>query len=125
MRERRLGEDVVGEPVRELRHRVRRARRDDQQVGARQVEVDVIAGRAPREGAKRLGGDKALGAGRDEGHDVVALLDEQPAELARLVGGDAARHPQQDAGHPRMMPTYELYEYFSMPWETSSRAIVR
>ena len=66
VRERRLGEDVVGEAVRELRERVRRARGDDEQVGARQVEVDVVAGRPAREGAKGLGGDEPLGAGRDE-----------------------------------------------------------
>ena len=99
---------LSAEPVRELRERVRRARRDDEQVGARQVEVDVVARRTPRERPKRLGGDEALGARRDERHDVVALLDEQPAELARLVGGDAAGHPQEDAGHARMMPTFEL-----------------
>ena len=99
MRERRLGEDVVGEPVRELRERVRRARRDEQQVGARQVEVDVLAGGPARERAKRLGGDEALGAGRHERHDVVPGLDEQAADLAGLVGGDAAGDPEQDAGH--------------------------
>ncbi len=101
MRERRLGQDVVGEPVGELGERVRRARRDDEQVGARQVEIDVVSRRTPRERAKRLGGDEALGAGRDQRNDVVALLDEQPAQLARLVGGDAAGHPQEDAGHAR------------------------
>ena len=108
MGERSLGEDVVGEPVRELGERVRRAGRDDEQVGARQVEVDVVSRRTPRERPKRLGGDEALGARRDEGNDLVALLDEQPAQLARLVGGDAAGHPQEDAGHARMMPTLEL-----------------
>ena len=53
--ERRLGEDVVGEAVRELRERVRRARRDEEQVGAGQMEVDVLAGRPARERAERLG----------------------------------------------------------------------
>ncbi len=106
MCERSLGEDVVGEPVRELGERVGRAGRDDEQVGARQMEVDVVSRRTPRERAKRLGGDEALGARRDERNDLVALLDEQPAQLARLVGGDAAGHPQEDAGHARMMPTY-------------------
>ncbi len=43
MRECRLGEDIVGDAVRELRERVRGARRNDQQVGARQVLVDVVA----------------------------------------------------------------------------------
>ena len=105
MRERRLGEDVVGEPVRELRERVRGARRDDEDVGARQVEVDVVAGGAPRERRERLGRDEALGAGRHERHDVVPVLDEQPAELARLVGGDPTRHSQEDAGHRKRLPT--------------------
>ena len=89
------------------------------------MEIDVVARRPSRERAKRLGGYKALGTRRDEGNDVMALLDEQPAQLARLVGGDAAGHPQEDAGHARMMPTYLEYAYFSMPSETSSRAMVR
>ena len=50
MSESGLGEDVVGDPVRELRERVRRARRDDEQIGARQVRVGILvhagAGRA-------------------------------------------------------------------------------
>ena len=99
VRERRLGEDVVGEPVRELRERVRRARRDEQQVGAREVEVHVL-GRGPAgERAEGLGGDEALGAGRHERHDVVPALDQQTADLAGLVGGDAPCNPKQDAGH--------------------------
>ena len=71
-----------------------------------EVEVDVVSRRTPRERLKRLGGDEALGARRDEGNDLVALLHEQPAQLARLVGGDAAGHPQEDAGHARMMPDF-------------------
>ena len=109
MRERRLGEDVVGEPVRELGQRVRRARRDDEQVGAREMEIDVVPRRPPGERPERLGRDEALGAGRDERHDVVAVLDEQPAQLARLVGGDATGHAEQDAGHAEMMPTHRGY----------------
>ena len=109
MRERGFGEDVVGEAVRELGQRVRRARGDDEQVGAREVEIDVVAGRAPREGAERLGRHEPLGAGRHERNDLVSFLDEQPAQLARLVGGDAAGHPKEDAGHARMMPTERRY----------------
>ncbi len=104
MRQRSLGQDVVGEALCELGERVGRARRDDEEVGAREVEVDVVARRPPRQGAKRLLGDEALGAGRDERDDVVAVLHEQTAQLARLVGGDATRHPQQDAGHARIVP---------------------
>ena len=105
MRERRLGEDVVGEPVRELGQRVRRAGRDNEQVGACQVEIDVVSGRPARERAERLGGDEALGARRHEGYDLVPLLHQQPAQLACLVGGDAAGHAEKDAGHAQMMPT--------------------
>jgi len=63
MRERRLGEDVVRDPMRKLRERVRRARRDDENVGACQMEVDVVLGRAPSKGTEGLGGDEALGVG--------------------------------------------------------------
>ncbi len=94
MCERSLGENVVGESVRELRERVRRAGRDEEQVGARQVEVDVVAGRPPRERAERLDGDEPLGPGRDERHDLVAVPDEQTAHLARLVGGDPSGDAQ-------------------------------
>ena len=66
VRERRLGEQVVGEPVRELGQRVRRAGRDDQQVGARQVRVEVVRRRPARERGERLGADEPLGARRDE-----------------------------------------------------------
>ena len=61
MGERRLGQQVVGEPVGELRERVRRAGRDDEQVGAGEVRVEVLrpAGGRAREG---LGPDEALGA---------------------------------------------------------------
>ena len=44
MRERRVGENVVRDAVRELGERVRRAGSDDEQVGPRQVEVDVVSG---------------------------------------------------------------------------------
>ena len=60
MRERGLGEDVVGDPVGELRERVRRAGRDDEQVGARQVRVDILVRRPPREREEGLLGDEAL-----------------------------------------------------------------
>ena len=52
--ERRLGEHVVGDPVRELRERVRRARRDHEQVGARQMRVEILAGGPSSEREERL-----------------------------------------------------------------------
>ena len=69
------------------------------------MEVDVVRRRPPRERAKHLGRDEALGPGRDQRYDVVAFLDEQAAQLARLVGGDPTRHAEEDAGHAEMMPT--------------------
>ena len=97
--ERRLGEEVVGEAVRELRERVRGARRDDEQVGARQVEVEVLRRRAPRERREGLGADEALGARRDERDHLVPVLHEQARELARLVGGDPAGDAEEDPAH--------------------------
>ena len=64
--------EVVGEPVGELRERVRGARRDDEQVGAGQVQVEVLAGRPARERGEGLGADEPLGAGRDERDHLVA-----------------------------------------------------
>ena len=104
MRERRLGEEVVGEPVRELRERVRRARRDEQQVGARQMKVDVVAGRPARKRAKGLSADEALGPGRNERHDLMPAPDEEPANLARLVSGNPPRDAQKNPSHQEMMP---------------------
>ena len=62
VRERGLGEDVVGEPVGELGERVRRQRRDHEQVGALEVRVGVVVGRVGARGGEGLGGDEALGA---------------------------------------------------------------
>ena len=113
--ERRLRQHVVGEPVRELCERVGGAGCDDQQVGASQVEVDVVRGGTARERSKRLGGDEALSARRDQRDHVVTALDEQAADLACLVGGDASRHPEQDAGHGQIMPGDRRYVTLAAP----------
>ena len=71
--ERRLGEQVVGDPVRELRERVRRAGRDDEQVGAGRG-----AGRGPRSPGRRASAwkvsarDEPLGARGEERDHLVA-----------------------------------------------------
>ena len=46
--------------------------RDDEQVGAGQVQVEILAGRPARERGERLGADEPLGAGRDERDHLVA-----------------------------------------------------
>ena len=99
MGERRLGEHVVGDPVRELRQRVRRAGRDDEQIGTRQVRVDILRWRSPREREEGLLGHEALGAGRDERNHLVPGLDQQARQLARLVRRDAARDTQKNPAH--------------------------
>ena len=99
MRERRLGEDVVRDPLRELRERVRGARRDDEQVGVLEVWIQILARGPPRERVERLRGDELLRAAGDERHDVVPRLDEQPRQLAGLVGGDAAGDAEENTGH--------------------------
>ena len=109
MRERRLGEDVVGEAVRELGERVRRQRRDHEQVGALQVRVGIGALALAREREERLGADEALGAARRQRQHVVARLDEEAHELAGLVGRDAAGDPEQDARHTDIVPANEPF----------------
>ena len=104
MGERRLGQQVVGDALRELRERVRRARRDDEQVAPGQVEVEILVGRPARERLKGLGPNEPLGAGRHERHHVVARLHEQARQLARLVGGDPAADPEQDPAHAHIVP---------------------
>ena len=54
MRERRLGEHVVGEALRELGQGVRRAGGDDEQIGAGEMRVGVSRRRPPREREERL-----------------------------------------------------------------------
>ncbi len=104
MGERRLGQDVVGEPVGESRERMGGERRDDEHVGVLEVRVRVGAGSRAREREEGLGGDEPFGATRHERVDVVPRLDEQPDELARLVGGDAARDADEDPGHADIVP---------------------
>ena len=72
MRERCLGEDVVGETVRELREGVRGQRRDDEQVGACEMRIGVGRPLLPREREERLGSDEALAPGVGTGNVVPA-----------------------------------------------------
>src|SRR5688572_7143735 len=104
VRERRLGQHLVGEPVGELAERVRRQRRDHEQVGALEMRVWAGALGLAREREERLGPDEALRTCGRQRQDVVAGLDQQAHELAGLVGRDAAGDPEQDARHRRIVP---------------------
>ncbi len=110
MGERRFGEEVVGDPVGELRQRVRRARRDDQQVGLRQVRIEILGGRPARQRQERPLGDELLRARRDERHDVVPGLDEQARHLARLVRGDPSTDSEQNPAHEGSVTYFLGYE---------------
>ena len=128
MCERGLGQNVVGEPVRELRERVGRARRDHEQVGAREMRVEILAGRPPREGEECLLDDEALRSGRDERHDVMPLLHEQAHELARLVGSDPTGDAHQNPAHAGIVDYFfevDAYAYPILPSATSSSDMVR
>ncbi len=99
MRERRLGQDVVGEALRQTRERVRSQRRDDEEVEATEVRVRVVGRRPARQRRERLGGDEALGARGEHGVHFMAAPDEQPYQRAGLVGRDPAGDSEQDARH--------------------------
>jgi hypothetical protein len=104
MRQRGLRDEVVREPVGELGECVRRRRRDDEELGTRQMRIRILTRRAPCEREERVCANKAFGVRRDERDDVVAALDEQPHELAGLVRGDPACDADQHASHDAILP---------------------
>jgi hypothetical protein len=95
----RLRQDVVGESVGELGERVRRERGDDEQVGVREVRIEVARRLSAGERLERVRGHEALRVRGEQRRDLVAVLDEQPQELARLVGGDSAGHTEENPSH--------------------------
>ena len=94
-----LGDEVVGVSVGELGERVRRQRRNDEQIGAREVNVEIVSRRAARKREKGLCANKSLRPGRDERHDFVAPLDEQANQLAGLVSSNAPGNSDENASH--------------------------
>ena len=135
MRKRGLGDEVVSEPVCELRKRIRGQRRDDEEIGAGQVGVEILGGRAPGEREERVGPDEPVRAGRDERNDLMPALDEQAHEVTSLVGGDPTGDADQHSSHAGILPFWQSsrpgrknyfgYLYLSLPSETSSRAMVK
>ena len=127
--ERGAGEQVVGQAVGELGHRVGARRRDDEDVGvADQLEVAdrVVVGRrlvgeraARRVALELVGQDRRAGqpgerrgaderwlAGRLDDAHRVAGLGGQAHQLERLVGGDPAADAEEDARHGRGPPAW-------------------
>ena len=103
--ERSLGEHVVGEPIGELGHRVRRQRGDHEQVGARQVRIQVFLRRPPGKCGEGLPPHEPVGAARDERNDIVPRANEQACQVAGLVGGDSAGDSEEDPCHADIVPT--------------------
>jgi hypothetical protein len=71
-----LRQDVVREPVRELRERVRREGSDHEQVDLDEVWVQLPRLLAAGERLEGAGGDEALRLGRQHRRHVVPGLDE-------------------------------------------------
>jgi hypothetical protein len=105
VRERRLAEHVVRVPVRELGEGVRRARRDDEQVGAIEMWIRVVALGTAGEGEEGLASDEPLSSRRRQRHDLVSVLHEEPNQLAGLVGRNPPGDPQKDLRHARILPS--------------------
>ena len=97
--EHRLREHVVGETVRHARERVRRERRDDEQVPVPEMGIGILARRSPRERDEGLARDEPLCARGENRLDLVSRPHEQADERACLVGRYPAGDAEQDARH--------------------------
>ena len=76
MSKRSLGDEIVGVSTGELGKCVRRQRRDHEQVGLGEVDIEVLRGRPPRQRKKGLGAHEPLSPRRNERHHLVTPLDE-------------------------------------------------
>ena len=105
-REGRHGEEIVGEPVRELREEVGGRRRDEeesrafgeadvQDVGLRAPEVRVRG--APRERLKRQRRDESGRCSRQDRVHARAGLRELAREIGGLVSSDGAADAEEDS----------------------------
>ena len=102
--ERSFGDEIVREPVGQLGKAVRSERRNHEQIGPREVEVQVLGGRPPDEREERLRSDEALRAGGDEWDDVMSALHEQANEVASLVRGDPTGDADEHSSHAAILP---------------------
>src|SRR5271169_6053904 len=105
-REGRHGEQVVGEPVRQLREDVGRRGGDEEEVRpSREADVQDVRVRAPevrvrraaREGLERQGRDEPARGRRQDRVHVRARLREEARELGGLVRGDGAADAEEDS----------------------------
>jgi hypothetical protein len=106
--ERRLGHEVVGQPVREPGKRIGGQRRDHEEIRALKVRVWISARLRAGERVERLRGDEALRPAREQWVHIVSRLHEQADELAGLVGRDAAGDADKDPRHAHIVPSLQL-----------------
>ena len=91
--------------------------RDDEQVGSRQVRVELTWRLPPCQRLEGVHADEPLGLGGQDRRHLVARLHQQPAELTGLVGGDAAGDAEDDAGHPELLSDGD-----ASPWRNGNPA---
>ena len=107
VRQRRFADEIVREAVRELGERIRRQRRDNQQVGLCQMNVEVLGGALPGQRKEGLRSDKTLRPRCDQRDDLVARLHEQADQVASLVGRDSPRDSHQHPSHAGILPFWQ------------------
>jgi hypothetical protein len=90
--------------VGEFRERVRRQRRDDEQIGLRQVRVRTLVDRMVRQGGEGFPRHEPLGAGRHDREHLMPGQYQAARQFTRFVGGNPARHAEEDASHPAFAP---------------------
>ena len=89
-------------PCGELRERVRGAAARHEQVGARQMRIEIVAGRPAARARGTSRGDEPLGARASRAERPRGPRGRSSrSQLARLVGGDASGDPEQDPRHGR------------------------
>ena len=73
--------------------------RDHEQVGARQVRVEILVRGPTGKCGKGLPANESIGTPSNEWDHLVASPDKQARQLTRLVGGDAAGDSEKNPRH--------------------------
>ena len=136
MRERRFGDEIVREPVRQLGERIGCQRRDHEQIGPGEMNVEILRRRLSGQRKEGFRSDETLRTGGDQRDDLVARLHEQANQVASLIGGDSTGDADQHSSHAGILPFWQRWQqagerryfgylYLSLPSATSSRAMVK